>query len=305
MSKNWTEEQIPSQEGKKIILTGANSGIGFGATKALSKKGAHVIMAVRNEEKGQNALKKIKKENPKANLELMLVDLADFQSIHSFSEEFLRKHDRLDILINNAGVMSPPERKLTKQGFELQFGVNHLGHFLLTGLLLDIIKQTPNSRIAVQSSLVHKTKMFKPDIHFDNLNWEKNYNKYHSYGQSKLANLLFAYELDRIFKTNTIDTIVTAAHPGYTKTNLQKDFFSRVILNNLFAQSIDMGALPILRAATEQDLRGSEYFGPDGIGEARGYPVLVESSDKSHDEKLAKKLWNVSEKLTNCTYNFS
>lgn len=306
-TSNWTADNIPSQQGKIILITGANSGLGFEASKVLSKKGGQIIMAVRNLQKGKQAFEKIKKEIPNAKLEVMTLDLADFDSIRKFSKEFHSKYSQLDILINNAGVMAPKNRELTKQGFEVQFGANHLGHFLLTGLLLDILKQTPNSRIAIQSSLVHKQKQYGgADIFFDDLNFEKSYNKDHAYGQSKLANLLFAYELDRKLKANNISTIVAEGHPGYTNTNLQKNygFFVSVIMNNLVAQKVEMGTLPILRAATEEGLKGGEFFGPTKMGEMKGYPELVKSSDKSYDKQIAKRLWEVSEKLTGFNYNF-
>jgi NAD(P)-dependent dehydrogenase (short-subunit alcohol dehydrogenase family) len=303
----WTASNIPSQQGKTILITGVNSGLGLEASKVLSKKGAHIIMAVRNLQKGKEAVDKIKQENPNAKLDLMVLDLADFDSIRKFSEEFHSEYSQLHILINNAGVMAPQKRELTKQGFEVQFGANHLGHFLLTGLLLDILKQTPNSRITNHSSLVHKQKQYGgADIFFDDLNFEKSYNKDYAYGQSKLANLLFTYELDRKLKANNILTIVTAGHPGYTNTNLQKNygFFISVIMNNILAQKVDMGTLPILRAATEDNLKGAEFFGPTKMGEMKGYPELVKSSDKSYDTQIAKRLWEVSEKLTGFTYKF-
>jgi NAD(P)-dependent dehydrogenase (short-subunit alcohol dehydrogenase family) len=303
---HWTAGNIPSQQGKTILITGANSGIGFEATKVLSTKGAHIIMAVRNLKKGKLAVETIKKENPNAKLDLMFIDLSDLNSIRTFSDEFHAKYSQLHTLINNAGVMNPPKREVTKQNFEIQFGTNHLGHFLLTGLLLDVLKNTPNSRISIQSSIVHKTESMKPDIHFDDLNFEKSYNRDQAYSQSKLANLLFAYELDRCLKANNINTLVTAAHPGYTKTNLQVNsgFMMSVILNNLLAQNVKIGALPILRAATEENVKGSEYFGPTKLKELRGYPELVKSSEKSYDKDLAKKLWEVSEKLTDTKYTF-
>ena len=303
---NWTADNIPSQKGKIILITGANSGLGFEATKVLSKKGAQIIMTARNLHKGNKALEAIKKENPNAMLDVMLLDLADFDSIRNFSNEFHSKYSKLDVLINNAGVMNPPKREVTKQHFEVQFGTNHLGHFLLTGLLLDILKNTPNSRVSVQSSIVHKTESMKPDIYFDDLNFEKSYNRDQAYAQSKLANLLFAYEFDRRLKANNINTIVTAAHPGYTKTNLQANsgFLMSVILNNILAQNVKIGTLPILRAATEENVMGGEYFGPTKMMELKGYPELVKSSDKSYNKDLAKKLWEVSEKLTNLKYQF-
>ncbi|MBT2560705.1 SDR family NAD(P)-dependent oxidoreductase [Pedobacter sp. ISL-68] len=305
---NWTADNIPSQQGKTILITGANSGLGLEASKVLSGKGAQVIMTVRNLQKGKEAVETIKKENPDAKLDLMLLDLSDFQSIRRFSEDFHSRYSQLHVLINNAGVMSPPNRELTKQGFEVQFGANHLGHFLLTGLLLDITRKTPNSRIAVQSSLAHKHKQYGGGyMVFEDLNFEKKtYNKDHAYGQSKLANLLFAYELERKLKAHHISTIVTAAHPGYTNTNLQKNFgfFIKVIMNKLVAQKVEMGTLPILRAATEEGLKGSEFFGPTKMNEIKGFPELVKSNDKSYDKEIAKRLWEVSEKLTGFTYKF-
>ncbi|WP_426278629.1 oxidoreductase [Chryseobacterium sp. S-02] len=305
-TKNWTADDIPSQQGKTILITGANSGLGFEASRVLSSKGAHVIMTARNLKSGNEAISLIKKENADAKLDLMQLDLSDFASIHKFSEEFHQKYEQLDVLINNAGVMFPAKRELTKQNFEIQFGTNHLGHFLLTGLLLDILKNTPNSRIAIQSSGQHKAKMGKPDIYFDDLNFDKGYNKYVAYTQSKLANLLFAYELERHLTANNIDVTVVAAHPGYTKTNLVRHsgFFVQSIITNILAQSVEMGTLPILRAATDTSVTGGEYFGPTKMNEMRGYPELVKSSDKSYDKELAAKLWKVSEKLTQIIYNF-
>jgi NAD(P)-dependent dehydrogenase (short-subunit alcohol dehydrogenase family) len=304
--RNWPAGEIPSQQGKTILITGANSGLGLEATKVLSSKGAHIVMTARNLKSGNEAISLIKKENADAKLDLMQLDLSDFASIHKFSEEFHNKYKQLDVLINNAGVMFPVKRELTKQKFEVQFGTNHLGHFLLTGLLLDILKSTPNSRIAIQSSGQHKAKMGKPDIYFDDLNFDKGYNKHIAYAQSKLANLLFTYELDRHLKANKIDITVASAHPGYTKTNLVRHtgFIVQAIITNILAQKVEMGTLPILRAATDTSVTGGEYFGPTKMSEMRGYPELVKSSDKSYDKELAGKLWKVSEKLTQIIYNF-
>ncbi|SFD57280.1 NAD(P)-dependent dehydrogenase, short-chain alcohol dehydrogenase family [Chitinophaga sp. CF118] len=306
-TQNWTADNIPSQQGKTILITGANSGLGFEASKVLSGKGAHVVMTTRNLKSGNEAISLIKKENANAKLDLMQLDLSDFASIHKFSQEFHQKYKQLDVLINNAGVMFPVKRELTKQKFEVQFGTNHLGHFLLTGLLLDLLKSTPNSRIAIQSSGQHKAKMGKPDIHFDDLNFDKGYNKFIAYSQSKLANLLFAYELDRQLKANKIDITVVAAHPGYTKTNLTRHtgFFVQAIITNILAQKVEIGTLPILRAATDPSVKGGEYFGPTKMNEMRGYPELVKSSDKSYDKELAGKLWKVSEKLAQINYEFN
>ncbi|MFO7656100.1 MAG: oxidoreductase [Bacteroidales bacterium] len=300
---NWTTAKIPSQQGRVILITGANSGLGLEAAKELSKKGAMVVMAVRNLEKGKAALAKITGEYPEAQVELMHLDLSDLGSVQQFSDTFHSKYSKLDILMNNAGVMYPAKRELTKQGFEVQFGINHLGHYALTGLLLDLIKKTPQSRVVTQSSIAHRTF---GDIYFNDLNFEKRYNKFMAYAQSKLANLLFTYELDRRFKENKIDAIATVAHPGVTITNLFRSS-GKVIgyFTNLIAQKVDMGTLPILRAATEEGLRGGEYFGPTKMMDMRGYPKLVKSSKKSYDVKLANELWSVSETLTNITYDFS
>lgn len=306
-TQKWTEANIPSQQGKTVLITGANSGLGLKAATILSGKGAHVVMTARNIEKGQEALTGIKRKFPNAKIELIHLDLADFDSIRKFSEEFHHQYSQLDILINNAGIMSPKHREATKQNMEVQFGVNHLGHFLLMGLLLDVLKNTPHSRVVVQSSNAHHEKFMKPAIHFDDLNWEKSYNRFQSYSQSKLANLLFAYELDRKLKANQLDMIVTAAHPGWTKTNLQNSmgFFVTRILNNIIGQDLPTGTLPILRAATEENLKGKEYFGPTRMNGLRGNPELVKSSDLSYDQALAKKLWEVSEKITGIIYKFN
>jgi len=306
-TQKWTEANISSQEGKTVLITGANSGLGLQAATVLSEKGANVIITARNVEKGQGAIAGIKRKLPNAKIELMQLDLADFNSIRKFSEEFHHKYSQLNILINNAGIMSPKHREATQQNMEIQFGVNHLGHFLLTGLLLDILKNTPYSRTVVQSSNAHHETFMKPAIHFDDLNWEKSYNRFQAYSQSKLANLLFAYELDRKLKANKINMIVTAAHPGWTKTNLQNSmgFFVTRILNNIIGQDLAVGTLPILRAATEENLKGTEYFGPTKMNGLRGNPELIQSSEQSYDLALAKKLWEVSEKITGIAYNFN
>lgn len=300
--KNWTAENIANQNEKIILITGASSGIGFEAAKVLSQKGATVIMAVRDNEKCKAAIEKIKNENRQAKVELMQLDLSDINSIRKFSDEFHSNYSRLDILLNNAGVMWPVKREVTKQGFEIQFGVNHLGHFALTGLLLDIIKKTPLSRVVTQSSIAH---LYNADINLKDLNWEKNYSKTRAYAQSKLANLLFTYELNRKFVENKIDSIAVASHPGVTNTNLFRysGFFGR-IFNSWLGQDVEIGTLPILMAATEPGLKGSEYFGPTKMAGVSGYPEKIRSSKKSHNIKLAKDLWDVSEKITGVTYNF-
>lgn len=238
----------------------------------------------------------------------MKLDISDFDSVRLFAAEFTKKYSKLDLLLNNAGIMWTPQKEISKQGQESQFATNHLGHFLLTGLLLPLLKSTPNSRVITQSSVLHKKgqgQNFEPTIYFDDMNFSNGFDTKRAYAQSKLANLLFTYELDLRLKGAQVNSIATAAHPGYTATNLQKDAgFMMKVMNVLIAQKVDMGALPILRAATEPNLKGAEYFGPTKMNEIKGYPELVRSSDTSYDKNLAKKLWEVSEKLTNHTYEF-
>lgn len=305
---NWTKENIPSQQGKTIIITGATSGIGLEAAKVLSEKGAKIILPVRNLEKGKLAVEQIQQRFKSADITLMNLDISDLDSVRRFAAEFLKKYRQLDLLLNNAGIMWTPQRETSKQGQELQFATNHLGHFLLTGLLMPLLKATPNSRVITQSSILHKKgqgQNFEPTIYFDDLNFSKSFDTKKAYAQSKLANLLFTYELDRRLKAAKINSIAVASHPGYTATNLQKGLgWMMKVMNVLVAQKVTMGVLPILRAATEPNLKGAEYFGPTKMSEMKGFPELVSSSDTSHDETLAKKLWEVSERLTNHQYEF-
>ena len=228
------------------------------------------------------------------------LDLGSLASVRSFSDEFLRQNDRLDMLINNAGVMMPPYEKTT-DGFELQFGTNHLGHFALTGLLLPLLLKTEGSRVVNVSSTGHKAGK----IIFEDLNSERSYNKMKAYGQSKLANLLFTYEFQRKLEDAGSGTLVTAAHPGWTITNLQRHSSGLNFLNPVFGQKSHMGALPTLRAAVDTDVKGSDYFGPGGFMEMQGTPIKVKSNDRSHDTETARQLWEVSEKLTGVVYSFN
>jgi NAD(P)-dependent dehydrogenase (short-subunit alcohol dehydrogenase family) len=230
----------------------------------------------------------------------MQLDLADLGSISRFATAFKEKYTQLNILINNAGLMYPPKREVTRQGFEAQMGTNHFGHFALTGLLLDTIKKTPHSRVVTQSSLAH----LNATIHWDDLNWEKKYSRVQAYGQSKLANLLFTYELDRQFKAHNIDAIATASHPGISKTNLFRTAGFARLLVHLIAQKADMGVLPILRAATEESLTGGEFIGPGQMMGVRGYPEIVKSNKVSYNTQVAKELWAISEKMTTVHFNF-
>ena len=299
-TKNWTIDNIADQTGKTILITGGNSGIGLEAARVLSLKNAEVILTARSEEKGSKAVESIKSKFSTAKVSWMILDLADLDSVRAFSKDFHAKYTKLDVLINNAGVMYPASREVTKQNFELQFGTNHLGHFALTALLLDLLKATPGSRVTTQSSIAH-TMLNKLDL--QDLNWEKSYSRTKAYSQSKLANLLFTYELDRQLKKHGLNVIATAAHPGVTNTNLFKTsgFDS---ITKLITQRVELGALPILRAATEPNLKGAEYVGPKGIGGFRGYPVHVSSTPTSHNEVLAKALWAASEKLTKIAFYF-
>ena len=301
-TEKWNAENILSQKGRIVIVTGSSSGIGYETARVLANKQASVIIAVRNLDKGNKALAKIIQQNKDADVQVMELDLANLASVKNFAENFQKNYSRLDLLINNAGVMIPPYAKTT-DGFELQFGTNHLGHFALTGQLLKLLISTQGSRIVNVSSGAHNFGK----IDFDDLNWEKrNYAQWTAYGDSKLANLYFTYELDRKLKEQGINTLVTASHPGWTATELQRTAGDVMkYLNGIFAQNITMGALPTLRAAIEEGLKGAEYFGPNGFMEIGGYPVKVESNELSKDRAIAQKLWLVSEKLTEVKFEFN
>ena len=300
----WTTEDIPDLTGKVIIVTGANSGIGFEAAREFTRNGAQTILACRNLEKGQTALDQIKVEIPDASAELMQLDLASLESIQQFVEAFKAKYDRLDVLLNNAGIMMVPYGK-TEDGFEHQFGTNHLGHFALTGLLMDLLSKTADSRVVNVSSNGHR--FGKMD--FDDLMYEENkYSPIGAYARSKLANLLFTYELQRRFEAQDLDVIAVAAHPGNSGTNLGAHLEENPaykIMQPIFGrmeQSAEMGALPSIRAAVDPDVAGAEYFGPNGTIQVKGYPVLVPSSKASHNQADALKLWEISEELTGMQY---
>jgi NAD(P)-dependent dehydrogenase (short-subunit alcohol dehydrogenase family) len=299
MTSKWKAENVPDLTGKVAIVTGANSGIGYETVRGLTGKGATVILACRSKEKGAAAVQQIRGEYSEAKVELMQLDLSDLASVRRFAGEFTGHYDRLDLLINNAGIMMTPFGKTTG-GFELQFGTNHLGHFALTGLLLDLIIRTPQARVVTVSSMAHRYG----EIDFDNFDGEQDYDRQGAYAQSKLANLLFTYELQRRLKAGGADTIATAAHPGWTATNLQAHFLIGRILNPFIAQKPKMGALPTLYAAAAPDVQGGDYYGPRGWQEMRGYPTKVQSSDSSYDTTVAAKLWTVSEELTGVQYHW-
>jgi NAD(P)-dependent dehydrogenase (short-subunit alcohol dehydrogenase family) len=303
----WNIGNIPDQHGKCIVISGANSGIGFEAAQALAGKGAEIVLAVRNLEKGKQAIAKIRQAYPQANVEIIALDLADLSCVHRFAEAFAQRHPTLSVLINNAGVMGIPYRQ-TVDGFELQFGTNHLGHFALTGLLLPLLVATPQARVVTVSSMMHRFGK----INFDDLDGVKKYDPWVAYSQSKLANLLFAYELQRRLANAGVNVISLGCHPGYAATNLQfgaaRMNHSRLqelqnqVANTLFAQSAAMGALPELYAATASCVVGGEYIGPLGLGRMRGYPGVDRSSARSYDMATAQELWRVSEELTGVHY---
>ncbi|RMH69051.1 MAG: SDR family NAD(P)-dependent oxidoreductase [Gemmatimonadetes bacterium] len=294
----WTEQNIPDQTGRIVIVTGANTGIGFETARALAEKQAMVILACRNETKGQQAIDRIQQKYPQAVVQLMKLDLSRQQAVREFARQFQQRYDRLDLLINNAGVMVPPYTK-TEDGFELQFGTNHLGHFALTGLLLDRLLQTAGSRVVTVSSMAHKTG----NINFNDLHWEKRpYNAWQAYSDSKIANLYFTYELQRKLHQHGAPTIATAAHPGWTATDLQRHSGVFHFLNGFFAQTPPQGALPTLRAAVDDTAIGGEYYGPSGFMEIKGYPKQVSSNTRSQNKEIAARLWAISEELTGVHY---
>ena len=297
--KHWTSEQVDDQTGRVAIVTGANTGIGLETAKTLARKGAAVVLACRSVKKGEAAVADIKTGGIKGSVELELLDLANLESVRTFVERLRKRHDRLDLLINNAGVMMPPASK-TQDGFELQFGVNHLGHFALTGLLADLLLASAGSRVVTVSSEAHKWGT----MDFEDLQWEqKPYKRVAAYGQSKLANLLFTYELQRRFDEAGVQTLALAAHPGWTATDLQRNAGLFRALNPLFAMKPWKGALPTLRAATGKDVVGGQFYGPHGLSGMRGFPVPVKSNAASQDEEAARKLWEVSENLTGVTFD--
>lgn len=297
----WTTEHMPELSGKIIVVTGGNSGLGYESVKAFAMKGAEVVLASRSTEKGEEARTEILKAIPGGKIKVMQLDLGDLDSVRSFATAFRENYKKLDVLLNNAGIMMTPYFT-TKDGFEAQIGTNHLGHFALTGLLMDVVLKTPGARIVNVSSSAHKNG----EMDFTNLQYEngKGYKSMKAYGRSKLSNLLFTYELHRKLEAAKKDTITVAAHPGIAMTNLARHLegkFLYKILTPLFkrmAQDQAMGALPQIRASVDPGVKGSEYYGPDGKREFKGYPVVVQSNEASHHLKDAAQLWEESEKLT-------
>jgi len=304
----WTVDNIPDQTNRVALVTGANSGLGYETSLALAQKGASVVMACRNMDKGEAAKNSVLEHAPDAKVDLRTLDLSSLASVREFAEGFKRDYDRLDVLMNNAGLMALPRRE-TADGFEMQFGVNHVGHFALTGLLLDMLLATDNSRVVNVSSGAHK---MYPQINFDDVMGEQEYKRWDAYGQSKFANILFTKELQRRFEAAGAKSMAVAAHPGLSTTNLQPTTAQEgdaswleqkflTLLTPMLGQSPAAGALPQLRAATAPDVQGSQYYGPKWFG-IRGAPVLEEPHKNTQDADMAGKLWEVSRDLTGVDY---
>ena len=297
MTAKWTSGDVPGQQGRLAVVTGANTGLGFETARVLAARGASVVLAVRDIEKGKRAAARIAGAAPGANVMVQPLDLTSLESIRAAAGELRAKHPRIDLLINNAGVMLTP-RQTTGDGFELQFGTNHLGPFAFTGLLLEQMLPVPGSRVVTVSSLAHRVRA---RINFDDLQGERSYSRVGAYGQSKLANLMFTYELQR--RLSGAGTIAVAAHPGLASTELGRYTPAIVAFSYaLVSQQAAMGALPVLRAATDPGVAGGQYYGPGGLFGARGYPTLARSSRRSHDTAIQRRLWTVSEELTGVTF---
>jgi NAD(P)-dependent dehydrogenase (short-subunit alcohol dehydrogenase family) len=303
----WSASDLPDLSGRTVVVTGANSGIGFEAALALAGKGARVVLACRDAGRAEAAVRAIREVHPGAALDALPLDLASLASVRAFADAFRKSHAALHVLCNNAGVMALPPRQ-TADGFEMQFGTNHLGHFALTGLLLEPLLATPGARVVTVSSAVH----YVGRLRFDDLHGERRYSRWGAYAQSKLANLLFAYELQRRLERGGASVASVGCHPGYASTNLQlagprmegSSWMERlsVLSNRLFAQSAAMGALPTLYAAAAEGIRGGDCIGPDGFAETWGHPKKVRSSARSYDRDDAARLWKLSEELTGVRY---
>jgi protochlorophyllide reductase len=307
MNQKWTQDDIPDLSGKVVVVTGANSGLGFECSKTLAAKGATVVMTARNLQKGEAARQEILQEQPNAALDLMKLDVGDLSSVRAFATAFKEKYDRLDILLNNAGVMAIP-RQETPDGFEMQLGVNHLGHFALTGLLLDVITKTPNARIHNVSSSAN----YMGTINFDDLMGEKSYSRWGAYGQSKLANVFFTFELQKRMTAAGHDTIANVSHPGFVVGNLQANSVQQSgtgfegilyrVIEPILAQDIRMGVLPMLYGITAKDARGGVFYGPRTFN-LRGYPAEKQANKAAYDANTLKRFWDVSEQLTGVKIN--
>ncbi len=307
--KSWTSRDIPDQQGRVAVITGANSGLGLESAKALARSGALVVMACRDPERGESARKIVQDEATAEAPRLQSLDLSDLESIRRSADELLESLDRIDVLMNNAGVMALPERR-TAEGHEMQFGTNHLGHFALTARLLPLLTTSAGARVVTTSSQMHRTGK----MHWDDLDWTSGYRRWPAYGQSKLANLLFAMELDRRASAAGVGLQSMAAHPGYASTGLQqtgpkmsgRNLTARIVNlgNVLIAQSADMGALPQLFAATSPSAMSGRYYGPGGFGEFRGSPKEVKPMAAALSREEGHRLWNISENMTGVRFEW-
>jgi NAD(P)-dependent dehydrogenase (short-subunit alcohol dehydrogenase family) len=306
-TRPWTSSDIGDLSGRTFVVTGGNSGLGYETARALARKRARVVIACRDAGKAQSAIAALRAETAGADVSFLELDLASLASVRKFADAFRERHRSLHVLVNNAGVMALPQRR-TADGFEMQFGTNHLGHFALTGLLLELLLAEPGARIVTLSSTAHRPGRMR----FDDLQRERGYSPWPAYAQSKLANLLFTLELQRRLDAAGASAIAVACHPGYAATNLQtagprmsgSALMERAmtLLNRLFAQSAEMGALPSLYAACAPGVKGGDYVGPGGLAEIRGHPVLVSRSRRARDTEAAARLWEISERLTGVRY---
>ncbi len=300
---HWTENDIPDLHDRVALVTGANRGLGLATTRALAAHGAHVIMAVRDLNQGHLAEAKIKQRVPTASIEVISLDLSSLASVREFAALVVQTHHRLDLLLNNAGVAAVP-RQETADGFEMQFGTNHLGHFALTGLLVPKLLATPGSRVVTMTSNARRTARH---LDFDDLQSQRSYSRWGAYGKSKRANLLFAFELQTRLTAADVSTISVAAHPGGANTSVPGTRntlspFERFFFG-LISQSAAMGALPLLYAATEEHITGGELVGPGSFAHSRGYPKVDHQASSEYDRSVAVRLWEVSEELTGVTYD--
>ncbi|MBN9636303.1 MAG: SDR family NAD(P)-dependent oxidoreductase [Actinobacteria bacterium] len=304
MTAKWTAGDVPDQTGRVAIVTGSNTGLGYETARVLAGRGARVVMAVRDTAKGDDAAARLRASTPNADVTVQKLDLGSLTSVRAAADDLRAAYPRIDLLINNAGVMYPP-KQTTADGFELQFGTNHLGAFALTGLLIENLLPVAGSRVVTLGSIAHR---ILGKIDFTDLQWERRrYNRVAAYGQSKLANLMFAYELQRRLVATNAETISLAAHPGISNTELMRHIPGSGLpgfhqISGLVANSPEVGALATLRAAVDPDARGGEYYGPSGFRQLVGHPVLVQSSAQSHDAGIQRRLWAVSEELTGVTF---
>ncbi|MGQ1910731.1 oxidoreductase [Marinifilum sp. RC60d5] len=302
--ENWSMNSVGSLSDKTIIVTGANAGLGYETTLALAKKDATVVMACRNVEKAVKAKQAILQKIPKAKLEIMSLDLSSLKSVHAFANAFLIEHKRLDVLMNNAGIMTPPFSR-TEDNFELQMGANYFGHFVLTGLLLDVLNKTNGARIVMLSSKAHESGK----IDFDNLNAEKSYSRMGAYNQSKLACLMHAQELNRRLSAAGSKVIAVAAHPGGSNTDLARHipkalYYILYPLLPLVTHKPENAVLPQLMAALNTNVQGGDYFGPTGFADMKGKPGKVKAKPHAYNEDVSKRLFDMAEKLTGFSYRF-